>query len=110
MDWGNVALKLTPLLIDLVHVAEKAFSTPHSGEQKKNFVHQAAKDIITGGEDVTTGGAKETWQTVDKFAPDLIDAIAGFFFGHKDKPKTVKPITLGHPDTGLAYDDFRINK
>ena len=108
MNWGKIAFNLVPLLVDLVHVAEKAFDEPHSGQNKKAFVTQAGKDILKGALDATTGGAHDTWEVIDKVAPDLIDVAAKAIYPHK--PKTVKPITLGHPDTGLAYDDFRINK
>ena len=109
MGWGKVTLNSIPLLVNLVHIAEKAFNgEPHSGKQKKKFVHQAAKDIMIRGEDIATGGAKDTLEAVNKVAPDLIDTIAEFFFEHKTKPKTEKPIA--HESTGLAYDDYKMSK
>ena len=109
MDWGKLLLKLTPTIVDLVGIAERIFEhKPHSGQEKKAFVTQAGKDILKGALDATTGGAHDTWEVIDKVAPDLIDVAAKAIYPHKSK--TVKPITLGHTDTGLAYDDYRINK
>lgn len=89
MGWQNMLTELVPVITDLIGVAEQAFSNkPKSGEQKKAFVVQAAKDIVTGGEKLSTGGAKGTWDFADMFVPKMVDSIAGFFFKDKEtKPK-----------------------
>lgn len=85
MGWANTLLQLSPLIINLSKIAEKAFEhKPKSGAEKKQFVHQATKDILTGAGQITTGGAHDTFEIIDKVAPSLIDVIASFLFS---KPK-----------------------
>ena len=88
MGWQTTLLQLSPLILDLAKIAEKAFEhRPKSGAEKKQFVHQAAKDILAGAGQVTTCGVHDTFEVVDKIAPPLIDTIAGFLFSkHKQKP------------------------
>jgi len=105
MGWSDVLLKLNPLVIDLVGVAEKAFDgVPKSGEQKKAFVHQAAQDILSGGKQATTGGAKDTWDFLENLLPPFIDTVAGFFYSNPKKTPDKIPDTSSRLPSGRRYN------
>jgi len=113
MGWQTTLLQLSPLIIDLAKIAERAFEhKPKSGAEKKQFVSQAAKDILAGAGQVTTGGAHETFEVIDKVAPPLIDTIAGFLFSkHEQKsPVDELPVEKNKKYVSNDYVNVLLNK
>lgn len=81
MNWLTIAEKLVPIITNLIPLAEQLFSNePKSGAKKKQLVTQAATDILKGGLAVTTGGAHNTWEGLDKIVPTLVDAAASVMY------------------------------
>jgi len=78
MDW-TIIFRFLPILVSL---AENLFGDG-TGAQKKDFVLKAIPEVARGIEDVTTGGAKETWKAVNANMPVLskaVDVTAGIVF------------------------------
>lgn len=76
------ALQLIPLIINLMTTIEKLLGSG-TGVQKKEFVKDGVKQVVKEMSAVSTGGQKQTWQTVDLFMEPisrLIDVLAGLLF------------------------------
>ena len=77
MGWQKEVLNAEPLIEALVSFAEFFFSKKKkSGKEKKQLVHETVKQVFHTADEITTGGAKETWDTLEKVLPDLIDKTA----------------------------------
>jgi len=80
------ALQLIPLIINLMTTIEKLLG-PGTGVQKKAFVKDGVKQVVKEMSTVSTGGQKETWQTIDLFMEPisgLIDVLASLLFPNKE--------------------------
>jgi hypothetical protein len=55
-QWLTIIFKFLPMVINLA----ESFFGPKTGEQKKEFVIESTKNVITGIKDISTGGQKET--------------------------------------------------
>ena len=76
------ALQLIPLIINLMTTIEKLLGSG-TGVQKKEFVKDGVKEVVKEMSAVSTGGQKETWETVDLFMGPisrLIDVLASLLF------------------------------
>ena len=81
------ALQLIPLIVNLMSIIEKLLG-PGTGIQKKEFVKDGVKQVVKEMSKVSTGGQKETWETIDLHMEpisSLIDVLAGLLFPHKEK-------------------------
>jgi len=81
-----VALKLIPLVINLIQVAEGVLGKGE-GVKKKAFVVDGVTETIKAMPEVSTGGQKETWETINEAMPtikNLIDILVGFMFPHTE--------------------------
>jgi len=80
------ALQLIPLIIHLMTVAEKLLG-PGTGVQKKAFVKDGIQQTINAIATVSTGGQKNTWESVELFITpisQLIDVLTALLFPHKE--------------------------
>lgn len=75
-----------PSILALMDIAERVFTQPRSGENKKAWVIGAAEAIVKGMQDVSTGGQKDTWDAVAEVASPLIDKAASIAFPHTPPP------------------------
>jgi len=76
------ALQLIPLVTGLIKTAEKILGAKE-GVKKKQFVLDGIKQVVKGMLEVSTGGAKKTWEIVDSFMEPisgLIDTIVSLMF------------------------------
>jgi len=81
MNWVDIMTKLLPFIIELIHVAEEAFSDqPKSGEKKKELVMEAVKTVTGAATELSTGGQKNTWEKISEPISRVIDAACSFFF------------------------------
>lgn len=55
---------ILPMITTLVGMAERLFTKPGSGAEKKEAVTQGAQLFADTMVKVSTGGQKETWQTI----------------------------------------------
>lgn len=76
----NAFLKLIPYIFSLVGLAERFVSNPKSGAEKKAIVLQGVRTALDAMTDVSTGGQKETWQSIQGATSELIDAAAAIRF------------------------------
>ena len=87
MEWLILILQFAPTLISL---AECIFG-PKTGEQKKDAVMKSIPALAKGMEMVTTGGAKDTWtsvnQNMDKISP-IIDSLVNLMYPNPEKTNT----------------------
>ena len=72
--------KLMPFLMQLIGIAEKAFFQPAMGQEKKQFVKDAAKTVVDGVQAVSTGGQAETWERLEEPVDRFIDASVELVF------------------------------
>lgn len=73
-------LKLMPIIIELMKMAEKVFAKEKSGVEKKEAVINGVNAIYGMAEGMSTGGQKETLTTVKPLVSPTIDVLAGFMF------------------------------
>lgn len=81
------ALQLIPLIINLMTCIEKLLG-PGTGVQKKEFVKDGVRQVVKEMSAVSTGGQKQTWETIDLFmAPisGLIDVLARLLFPNDEQ-------------------------
>jgi len=62
MEWLAIVFRFLPMLVQL---AENVFVGEKTGIEKKDFVLKALPSIAQGIEEVSTGGQKETWKTIN---------------------------------------------
>ena len=72
--------KLLPAILQLMDIAEKVFTEPKSGENKKAWVMGAAQAIVSGAQSASTGGQKETWDAIAAIASPIIDKASSIAF------------------------------
>ena len=76
-----LVVKLIPMILALVELAEKALSNvPKSGEQKKEVVMTAVEALAGGASAVFTGGAADTWERIKPYVSTIIDGAASIAF------------------------------
>jgi hypothetical protein len=74
MEW----LSLIPLVLKLIGYVEDMFgSAEGNGTVKKSTVMGATQVIVDGMSKVSTGGQKETWETLGPVVGKTIDAAVG---------------------------------
>lgn len=79
----GIVEKVMPLVLGFMQIAEES---KKSGEIKKKAVTDMAKVTINSMDEMTTGGAQETWKQIEKpitKSGGLIDLLATLFFGSK---------------------------
>lgn len=80
------ALQLIPLIMNLMTTIEKIMG-PGTGVQKKEFVKDGVRQVVKEMSAVSTGGQKQTWETVDLFMEPisrLIDVLSGLLFPNEE--------------------------
>jgi hypothetical protein len=82
MQYIQLFIKLIPLIVQLVTLAEKYFTTASSGADKKAAVLAGVKAMYDGTQDVSTGGQKDTLTTLEPLVDKAIDVAANFLFPH----------------------------
>jgi len=81
MDKFKMGINIIQGIFSLVHFAEALFSdTPKTGEQKAKLVLEGTKGLVHAAENITTGGAHNTWEKIEKIAPDMIDSAANMLY------------------------------
>ena len=84
MGWVGIVIRLIPMIIKLMGLAEQAFDEiPDSGAEKKQMVIEAIKALVEGLSGVTF--TPELWIKIKAFIDPLIDIAASFLFPHEDK-------------------------
>jgi hypothetical protein len=84
MNILTLLIKILPLIIQLMGIAEKAFADkPDSGEEKKDLVMSVVGTLFSGAETVFTGGAAATWDKIKEPVGAIIDASATIAFPHQ---------------------------
>jgi len=82
MGWLTIVLRLIPVVVRLMGVAEKLFDgTPDSGQQKKEYVMEAVKAMVEGASGFT--GTPELWAKIESAVSLMIDAACIFLFPSK---------------------------
>ena len=83
------------LIMGLVKLAEVLFEDkPKSGAEKKSFVTEFFKTLMSSAPKVFTGGALETWNRIDEHIGTIIDASAAIAFPHE--PGDLNAMGEGH--------------
>lgn len=83
MGWFIIVLKVIPVVIKLMQIAEDLFDdVEDSGEDKKKMVMAAVKALIQGISGFT--GTPELWAKIEKAISLLIDTAAIFLFPHDE--------------------------
>ena len=75
--------RVMPLVLGFMKIAEES---KVAGEVKKDAVVNMTKVTVKSMPDVTTGGAKKTWEAIETpltRSGGLIDLLAALFFGSK---------------------------
>lgn len=81
MNKFNMGLNILQGIFSLIHFAEALYSDkPKTGQQKKQLVMEGAKGIIESASNLTSGGAKSTWEKIEKIAPTLIDDASSLLY------------------------------
>ena len=76
------SLQVIPLIFSLMETAEKLLGAG-AGVKKKAFVKDGIDQTIKAIATISTGGQKETWQTLSLFidpVSDVIDNLAALLF------------------------------
>ena len=83
MQYFQLFIKLIPLIIQLMALAEKYITGPKSGAEKKALVIDAIKSTFDGVQGVSTGGQAETLTAVAPLVDKTIDVAAAMLFPSK---------------------------
>ena len=87
MGWSEIVIAALPFVTQMMHLAEEAYhNKPKSGEEKKALVMEATKVVTEGMTKLSTGGQKDTWETISEPISKFVDAACGFLFGSR-KPE-----------------------
>ena len=73
-------LKVMPFVLQLMGLAERFLSKPNSGVEKKVLVLQGVKTAVDAMENVSTGGQKKTWQNIQGYVSEFVDATAAVVY------------------------------
>jgi len=84
MQYFQLFIKLVPLIMQLMVLAEKYITTPKSGAEKKALVVDAIKTTFEGVQGISTGGQAETLTAVAPLVDKTIDVAAAMLFPSKD--------------------------
>ena len=85
MAWIGIILKLIPMVIKLMTLAEQAFDgIQESGEQKKQMVLEAVQAVFDALVGASTGGQKETWEKIRPIISSVIDIVCGILFSKEE--------------------------
>ena len=71
-------LKYLNVIVQLIKMAEGAFSGKGTGEQKKEFVKTGIGVVSSAMEAESTGGQKETWEKIND---NLVEPVNGLIDG-----------------------------
>ena len=86
MAWIGICIQMIPVVIKLITLAEQAFDgIADSGEEKKEMVTTAVREIIKGLSGFTLDDA--TWAKIDGVVGPLIDLACSVIFPHKEESK-----------------------
>ena len=94
MNILGLLIKLLPVIVQLMGLAEKALADkPESGAEKKALVMDITGALVKGADDIFTGGAAETWDSIKAPVGSIIDSAASIAFPHADPndPKYLNP-------------------
>lgn len=80
MQYFQLFVKLVPFIFQAVMAAEKFSSGSGSGAEKKAAVKEGVTALYAGAKDISTGGQKETLETLDPLVDKAIDVAAAFLF------------------------------
>ena len=84
MTWIGIVLRLIPMIVKLMGIAEQAFdSIPDSGTQKKQMVIEAVRALVEGLSGVTF--TPELWSKILDVIIPMIDIAASFLFPSEKK-------------------------
>lgn len=85
MNILTLLIKLLPVILQLMNLAEKAYADkPDSGAEKKALVTDVTGALVQAAEEVFTGGAAETWDRIKEPIGSIIDSAASIAFPHDD--------------------------
>lgn len=73
-------VQLVPFIFQAVTAAEKYFDKAQSGAEKKAAVKDGVKALYDGAQGVSTGGQKDTLDTLEPLVDKAIDVAAAFLF------------------------------
>lgn len=82
---STVLAKVLTSVPSLIASAENAFGDG-TGEIKKQYVMEGAEKIVATLTDISTGGQKETWQSIAPFTDGIVEAIVAGVNGISDQP------------------------
>ena len=80
MNYFKLFMELIPFIFELVAAAEKFFDKSGSGADKKAAVLTGVKAMYNGAQDVSTGGQKETLDTLEPLVDKAVDVAAAMLF------------------------------
>ena len=69
----STLIALVPIIVKLIGFAESFFTGAKQGDVKKSAVMGAAQAVVEGMTTASTGGQKETWQTIAPLVGNIID-------------------------------------
>lgn len=69
-----IAAKILAALPGLIDSAENAFGDG-TGPIKKAYVMDGAEKLVAAMGDISTGGQKDTWETIAPFTSSIVDGI-----------------------------------
>jgi len=84
MNYITLIVQLIPLIIKLIEFAEKYFTTPGSGTDKKAFVIETVKAVYNGAQEVSTGGQAETLEKLEPLLDPVVNFGAALLFPSRD--------------------------
>lgn len=80
MNYFKLFMKLIPFIFQLVVAAEVFFAKTGTGAEKKAAVLTGVKAMYDGAQEVSTGGQKETLDTLEPLVDKTIDVAAAMLF------------------------------
>lgn len=84
MEWLSIVIRMIPVIIKLMGIAEKAFDgVSDSGEEKLLMVTTAIREIIKGISGFTLDDA--TWAKIESVIEPLISLACTILFPHEDE-------------------------
>ena len=73
MQYFAILIKLIPFIFSLVKAAEVVFDKEKAGSEKKTAVKDGLTAMFDGAKEASTGGQKETFETVKPLFDTVID-------------------------------------
>ena len=84
MNYVTLFFQLIPLIMKLIEFAEKYYTSPKSGTEKKAFVIETVKAIYAGAQGVSTGGQAETLAKIEPLLDPVVNFGASMLFPSKE--------------------------